>query len=39
MLDVEAYRRSLESRVYTSGTVMQPVFAAATEAAPSSCRR
>jgi malate dehydrogenase (oxaloacetate-decarboxylating)(NADP+) len=33
MLDVEAYRRSLESRVYTSGTVMQPVFAAASEAA------
>ena len=30
--DIEAYRRSLQRFVYTSGTVMQPVFAAATEA-------
>jgi len=30
--DVESYRRSLERLVYTSGTVMQPVFAAASEA-------
>jgi malate dehydrogenase (oxaloacetate-decarboxylating)(NADP+) len=30
--DVETYRRSLEGFVYTSGTVMQPVFAAAAEA-------
>jgi malate dehydrogenase (oxaloacetate-decarboxylating)(NADP+) len=29
--DLEAYRRSLQSYVYTSGTVMQPVFAAAVE--------
>ncbi|WP_082504103.1 NADP-dependent malic enzyme [Methylobacterium sp. Leaf117] len=29
--DVESYRRSLERLVYTSGTVMQPVFAAASE--------
>ncbi|MDP4022538.1 NADP-dependent malic enzyme [Methylobacterium sp. NEAU 140] len=29
--DVGAYRRSLEQVVYTSGTVMQPVFAAAAE--------
>src|SRR3954462_809140 len=29
--DVEAYRRSLQRYVYTSGTVMQPVFAAAAE--------
>ncbi|HYZ30797.1 MAG TPA: NADP-dependent malic enzyme [Crenalkalicoccus sp.] len=27
--DIEAYRRSLQRFVYTSGTVMQPVFAAA----------
>ncbi|GEP00673.1 NADP-dependent malic enzyme [Methylobacterium haplocladii] len=31
--DIDAYRRSLERVVYTSGTVMQPVFAAAAEAA------
>nr|WP_043750910.1 NADP-dependent malic enzyme [Methylobacterium nodulans] len=31
--DLEAYRRSLQSFVYTSGTVMQPVFAAAAEGA------
>jgi malate dehydrogenase (oxaloacetate-decarboxylating)(NADP+) len=30
--DIESYRRSLQSYVYTSGTVMQPVFAAASEA-------
>src|SRR3982750_761188 len=30
--DIEAYRRSLQTFVYTSGTVMQPVFAAAVEA-------
>ena len=30
--DVDSYRRSLERLVYTSGTVMQPVFAAASEA-------
>src|SRR6185436_7959586 len=30
--DIETYRRSLQSFVYTSGTVMQPVFAAAAEA-------
>lgn len=30
--DFDAYRRSLERFVYTSGTVMQPVFAAAVEA-------
>jgi malate dehydrogenase (oxaloacetate-decarboxylating)(NADP+) len=30
--DIEAYRRSLQRYVYTSGTVMQPVFAAAVEA-------
>ncbi len=30
--DIETYRRSLERLVYTSGTVMQPVFAAASEA-------
>ncbi|KQP38623.1 malic enzyme [Methylobacterium sp. Leaf104] len=30
--DIESYRRSLERLVYTSGTVMQPVFAAASEA-------
>src|SRR5689334_16983998 len=30
--DVETYRRSLQRFVYTSGTVMQPVFAAAAEA-------
>src|SRR5215211_6187622 len=30
--DLETYRRSLERFVYTSGTVMQPVFAAAAEA-------
>jgi malate dehydrogenase (oxaloacetate-decarboxylating)(NADP+) len=29
--DLEAYRRSLQRYVYTSGTVMQPVFAAAVE--------
>ena len=29
--DLEAYRRSLQRYVYTSGTVMQPVFAAAAE--------
>ncbi|MET0529072.1 MAG: phosphate acyltransferase, partial [Microvirga sp.] len=29
--DLEEYRRSLQRFVYTSGTVMQPVFAAATE--------
>jgi malate dehydrogenase (oxaloacetate-decarboxylating)(NADP+) len=29
--DIEAYRRSLQRYVYTSGTVMQPVFAAAVE--------
>src|SRR3954454_20763499 len=29
--DFEAYRRSLQRHVYTSGTVMQPVFAAAAE--------
>ncbi|MEH3146188.1 MAG: NADP-dependent malic enzyme [Methylobacterium frigidaeris] len=29
--DLEGYRRSLERLVYTSGTVMQPVFAAAAE--------
>jgi malate dehydrogenase (oxaloacetate-decarboxylating)(NADP+) len=29
--DLEAYRRSLQRFVYTSGTVMQPVFAAAAE--------
>jgi malate dehydrogenase (oxaloacetate-decarboxylating)(NADP+) len=29
--DIEAYRRSLQRYVYTSGTVMQPVFAAAAE--------
>src|SRR5215210_476241 len=29
--DIEAYRRSLQRFVYTSGTVMQPVFAAAAE--------
>src|SRR5829696_1993608 len=32
LADVESYRRSLERFVYTSGTVMQPVFAAAAEA-------
>src|SRR5918997_1476804 len=32
LADVETYRRSLERFVYTSGTVMQPVFAAAAEA-------
>jgi malate dehydrogenase (oxaloacetate-decarboxylating)(NADP+) len=31
--DLDAYRRSLQSYVYTSGTVMQPVFAAAAVAA------
>ena len=30
--DIETYRRSLQGFVYTSGTVMQPVFAAAAEA-------
>ena len=30
--DIEAYRRSLQRFVYTSGTVMQPVFAAAAAA-------
>src|ERR1700712_237025 len=30
--DIESYRRSLQRFVYTSGTVMQPVFAAAVEA-------
>ena len=30
--DMDAYRRSLQRYVYTSGTVMQPVFAAAAEA-------
>src|SRR4051812_5346575 len=30
--DIGAYRRSLQKFVYTSGTVMQPVFAAAAEA-------
>jgi malate dehydrogenase (oxaloacetate-decarboxylating)(NADP+) len=34
--DVESYRRSLERLVYTSGTVMQPVFAAAAEAGANS---
>src|SRR5215217_4073636 len=29
--DIETYRRSLQGFVYTSGTVMQPVFAAAAE--------
>ncbi|WP_298964821.1 NADP-dependent malic enzyme [uncultured Methylobacterium sp.] len=29
--DIDGYRRSLERLVYTSGTVMQPVFAAAAE--------
>ena len=29
--DLDAYRRSLQRYVYTSGTVMQPVFAAAAE--------
>ena len=29
--DIEAYRRSLQRFVYTSGTVMQPVFAAAAQ--------
>jgi malate dehydrogenase (oxaloacetate-decarboxylating)(NADP+) len=29
--DLDAYRRSLQRFVYTSGTVMQPVFAAAAE--------
>uniref|UniRef100_UPI002BA8F954 NADP-dependent malic enzyme n=1 Tax=Enterovirga sp. TaxID=2026350 RepID=UPI002BA8F954 len=29
--DLETYRRSLQGFVYTSGTVMQPVFAAAAE--------
>ncbi|WP_082515429.1 NADP-dependent malic enzyme [Methylobacterium sp. Leaf112] len=29
--DLDAYRRSLQRFVYTSGTVMQPVFAAASE--------
>ncbi|GJE60940.1 NADP-dependent malic enzyme [Methylobacterium trifolii] len=33
LADLDAYRRSLERVVYTSGTVMQPVFAAAVEAA------
>ena len=32
LADVETYRRSLQRFVYTSGTVMQPVFAAAAEA-------
>jgi malate dehydrogenase (oxaloacetate-decarboxylating)(NADP+) len=32
MDDLEAYRRSLQRYVYTSGTVMQPLFAAAAEA-------
>ncbi len=32
--DIERYRRSLQSFVYTSGTVMQPVFAAAAEGDP-----
>ena len=31
LADLEAYRRSLQRFVYTSGTVMQPVFAAAAE--------
>src|SRR4051795_12075846 len=31
-VDIGAYRRSLQKFVYTSGTVMQPVFAAAAEA-------
>jgi malate dehydrogenase (oxaloacetate-decarboxylating)(NADP+) len=30
--DIEAYRRSLQRYVYTSGTVMQPIFAAAAAA-------
>ena len=30
--DIETYRRSLQGFVYTSGTFMQPVFAAAAEA-------
>jgi malate dehydrogenase (oxaloacetate-decarboxylating)(NADP+) len=29
LADIDAYRRSLQRYVYTSGTVMQPVFAAA----------
>jgi malate dehydrogenase (oxaloacetate-decarboxylating)(NADP+) len=29
LTDIDAYRRALEGYVYTSGTVMQPVFAAA----------
>jgi malate dehydrogenase (oxaloacetate-decarboxylating)(NADP+) len=32
--DIEAYRRSLQRFVYTSGTVMQPVFAAAAQSEP-----
>jgi malate dehydrogenase (oxaloacetate-decarboxylating)(NADP+) len=31
LADIEAYRRSLQRFVYTSGTIMQPVFAAAAE--------
>jgi malate dehydrogenase (oxaloacetate-decarboxylating)(NADP+) len=31
LADLEVYRRSLQRFVYTSGTVMQPVFAAAAE--------
>ncbi|MFL4997604.1 MAG: NADP-dependent malic enzyme, partial [Microvirga sp.] len=31
LADLEGYRRSLQRFVYTSGTVMQPVFAAAAE--------
>ena len=32
--DIDAYRRSLQRFVYTSGTVMQPVFAAAAGSRP-----
>jgi malate dehydrogenase (oxaloacetate-decarboxylating)(NADP+) len=34
IVDLEAYRRSLQRYVYTSGTVMQPVFAAAADQQP-----